>query len=208
MSYRAHCPVISQHQAEEFGKWLALYRIEISGLQVWQIDAAGKAHRDDAMMKTIKDTIGEAGLAVALAPVVIPIVGMCPPLAAVLAAAQAVNVPTLLGLKRVEHALNKRLPDAGGQTPIATELVFGVANETDKHRGWTEYLLGAYAQLHGWDQLDGAQYPKRVTEGRNYAAKTGRYPPPWSQQPRGDRKPRKPKRARAGSRLRDFIDEL
>ena len=190
MSYKAICQsVMSQAEAEELGKWLAEYKVDIAGLAVYQVDVNGKRTRDDATAKTIKDTVQEVGLSVALAPVAIPIIGLVPPLAAILAAMQGFNLLMWGGLKKAQHSLNKKIP--AGKNIHHTELEFGFAGVSAKRLAWSEYLVSIYAHKHQWT-LTGLVHPEQLAAG----ARAGGYPVPWSQQARNGRRSAKPKTSR------------
>jgi hypothetical protein len=189
MSYKITAPLISQHEAEEFGKWLAKYKVEIGGLRVYQIDTDGKAHRDDATMKTIKDTVREVGLAVVITPVAIPLAGLIPPVAAIMGLLQAVDLAALGVAKKAQHSAHKREASAGGKDIMMTEVHFDLVGVSAKRRKWSEYLLSIYAALHQWHKIDGMQHPEQWAVGASYAARTGGYPPAWSEQPKSQ--PRK-----------------
>lgn len=205
MSYKAVCQVLSQAEAEELGKWLALYKVEVAGLTVYQVDVDGKRHRDDATAKTIKDTVQEIGMAAALTPVAIPLVGLFPPLAAILAALNVFSIPTWLGLKKAQHSLNKKIPNAGRRQIDHTEIEFEFADVSAKRRKWSEYLLAIYAHKHQW-QLTGLAHPEQLAAG----ARAAGYPVPWSQQPRqpAGRKVAARRQSRKPGRLRAWLDDL
>ncbi len=165
-------------EAQEMGRWLRKYRIDIAGMTVYQVTDKGTRVRDDPLADTIKATIGEVSGAAIGAAILAPLLGP-------LAAAAAPFAWLALGPTKVaEHELRKK---SGPQIPrgeqfVGTEIEFNLVDVSAKRRKWTEYLLSIYAAHHGW-QLAGLQHPEQVAVGSAYAARTGGYPPAWSEQP-------------------------
>lgn len=181
--YRALCPFVSSSEADEFGRWLGKYAVEISGLAVWQIGASGKRYKDDPLADTITQTARSfatsAVTAQVGAPVLIPLVGLIPWIAI------PALIASLPGLIFTQHKLRKRLPPdaARGDEIVATELEFSLSGVSAKRRRWSEYLLSIYGALHAWTKIDGMTHPEQWPLGAAYAARTGSYPRPWSEQP-------------------------
>lgn len=201
MSYRAICTsLVSQHDAEEFGKWLGQYKVEMTGLTVYQVDVDGHAHRDNALEKTVKEFAGSAAMGVVMAPLMIPLIGIIPPLGAIMAALSSISLPSLPVLGKAQYELNKRIPDANGKDIDYTEIKFDLAGVSDKRRKWSEYLLSIYAHRHGW-QLSGLRHPEQLAAG----ARAKGYPTPWSQQERTKAQTTK---SRGGRKLRDVLEDL
>lgn len=178
-AYKAMDPQpLTLAQAQEMGQWLRKYQIDIAGLSVYQITDKGTRVRDDPLADTIKTTIGQLGGAAVLAAPLAPLLGP-------LAVAAAPFAWLALGpTKAAEHQARKQ---AGPQIPrgeqvTGTEIEFNLVGVSAKRRKWTEYLLAIYAAHHGW-QLTGLQHPEQVAVGAAYAARTGGYPPAWSEQP-------------------------
>jgi len=164
--------------AQELGRWLAKYQIGISGLTVYQVTDKGHRIKDDPMADTIKSTIGEIGGAALLSVPLAPLLGP-------LALAAAPFAWLALGpTKAAQHELRKKVGPAApkGEQFVGTEIEFGLSDVSAKRRKWTEYLLAIYAAHHGW-QLSGLQHPEQIAVGAAYAARTGGYPPAWSEQP-------------------------
>ncbi len=122
MKYTVTTPVMAQAEAEEFGKWLAKYKVEIAGLEVWQVTASGKRYKDDPLADTVKDLAGQAATSVAGAQVgasvLIPIVGLIPHVAILALAA------SLPGLIWAQFKLRKKVPKTvskfGKDDPLVT----------------------------------------------------------------------------------------
>jgi hypothetical protein len=187
--YRAFCGVVSQAEAEDLGKWLAKYEVELTGLQVWQVGQSGKRYRDDATAETIRSTVSSAASSVVTSgaggSALVPLVALLSP-AAILA--MIASIPVLLA---ATHKTTKKLaaPSAAvmAHDPIvATELTFDLAAVSARRRGWSEYLLSIYGALHGWTKLDGMAHREQWAQGAAYAARTGGYPAPWSERKPGD----------------------
>lgn len=199
-NYRATDPKpLTLPEAQELGRWLRKYRIGIGGLTVYQVTDKGHRIKDDPMMDTIKVTIGQVGGAL----VVAPLAGFLAPVAAVVAPfAWLALGPT----KVAEHQMRKQAGPVApkGEQFVGTEIEFALVDVSAKRRKWTEYLLAIYAAHHGW-QLSGLQYPEQIAVGAAYAARTGGYPPAWSEQPArpkahaGKRSAGKPRKTSAGN---------
>lgn len=182
--YTVTTPPMSVDQAEEFGRWLGKYKVEIAGLEVFQVGASGHLYRDDPLMDTIitgiRNTTGSAVGSGIAAPVLAPIVGLIPPLGVLL---MGLSLPALYAAL---FKLRKKAgaPDAAvaKRDPIiATWLKFGLAGVSAQRRKWSEYLIAIYAELHQWTEVRGFQHPEQIAVGAAYAARTGGYPRPWSE---------------------------
>lgn len=187
MSYTATCPVMSQADAEKIGKFLAQYEISVGSLAVFQIDVDGQRHRDNALLNTIKETAGEIGAGIVLAPLMVPLIGLFPPIVAIATALNSVNLISLPVLKKAQHETGKRIPRTGNGKEIAyTEVVFDLTNVSDQRRLWSEYLLSAFSAWSGWTALTGLRHPEQLAAGQAYVARYGRLPPPRDARRRDD----------------------
>jgi hypothetical protein len=181
MSYTARIPYLTIHNAEEFGRWLAKYKVEIAGLAVYQVGASGKRYRDSAAATMVKDVAGGVALSPVTSVGAIPILGLVPP--ALPLAAIVGFVAGLPLLFKAWHASAKHVSSVP-EPILYSELEFSLVGVSAKRRKWSEYLLSIYAALHKWEKIDGMQHPEQWAVGAAYAARTGGYPPAWSEQPK------------------------
>lgn len=167
-------PPLNYADAEDFGRALGAYSIDVTGLGVTHILPGGKRRADRPLAKTMQETAGMFGAAGSLAPAAIPLIGLLP----------WIPIPALLiGLAadiRALHGLNKRTSCPPGAS--SSEVTFRLSGVGERRLGWAQYLIGGYCQLHGWDVIK-AQDERQVAAGRRYAQRHGRLPPAWSTQP-------------------------
>lgn len=173
--YIAHTPVLSKADAEDVGRFLARYAIQIAGLRLYHITEDGKRIEDNPTADAIKETAMSGGGSAVMAEgmVAAGISFVLPPLA-MLAAIAA--IPPLL--KKQNDLRKQNKGGKVGAKAVMSELQFDVTGVSARRRKWTEYLLCIYAARHDW-QLRGLHYPEQLAVGARYAASHAGDPPPW-----------------------------
>lgn len=171
---------ISNVDADDLKRWLNRYAIQLKNVGVYHITADGHRHRDNALARTIGDTVGSAAGGIMLSPVSVPIMGvvmtMINPVVGLW-----ISLGSLLASIGGKHYINKRTPHVDA---IYSEIEFQTANVSETRRGWFEYLAAHYVTSKRWscDQLDHV----KATAGYRKADA----PPAWIER-LGGQKPRR-----------------
>lgn len=184
MKYTAITPILTVAAAEQFGKWLGQYRVDVSGVAVWQIDSEGRRHRDDPLADTVTDTArtftSAAAHSTISAPILAPIVVLLSPAALL---AMAASIPLLIA---AQYKLRKHtaMPDSSvGKQIVASEIDFTLTGVSAQRERWSEILLSIWGVRNKW-KYKKLLYPGTWDYAMQYAATHSGYPRPWSENPR------------------------